>query len=64
MWLRGIGSEVTVQHFAHAGTGFRVVSRWTASDEPPVYAVALRDIAPGWVVAGTPVQPLPTSAAL
>ena len=65
MWLRGIGSEVTVQPFAHAGMGSRVLSRLTAGDGPPLGAVVLRDIAPGWMVAaGTPAQPLHASAAL
>jgi hypothetical protein len=64
MGRRDIGSEGTVESFAQAGKGFRVVWGLTASDEPPVYAVALRDIAPGWMVAGTPAQPLHASAPL
>ena len=64
MWRGGTGSEVTVEPFAHGGMGSRVVPRWTTDDEPPVYAVALPDIASGWMVAGTPAQPLRASAAL
>ena len=55
-----IGGEVTVETFAHAGMGARVLSRLRIGRESVLGAgaVVTKDVDSGWVVAGIPAKPL------
>ena len=54
-----IGGEVTVEAFAHVGMGARVLSRLGVGSGAILGAgaVAVKDVAAGWIVTGIPAQP-------
>jgi len=54
-----IGGEVTVEAFAHVGMGARVLSRLGigCGSVLGAGAVAVKDVAAGWIVTGIPAQP-------
>jgi sugar O-acyltransferase (sialic acid O-acetyltransferase NeuD family) len=54
-----IGGEVTVEAFAHVGMGARVLSRLGVGSGSVLGAgaVAVKDVAAGWIVTGIPAQP-------
>jgi sugar O-acyltransferase (sialic acid O-acetyltransferase NeuD family) len=54
-----VGGEVSVGAFAHVGMGARVLSRLDVGGGSVLGAgaVALKDVAAGWIVTGVPAQP-------